>query len=136
MLDHACPPHGALPTSSSWAAYMIGTKARKMEVYNPARKELLLQLMAMAPSVDLPAAPAPLKVRASPAPTKAGMSPQTAAARSQVRAELGGEAAGIDWNAFGQYSVGSRRLCRSVWSIYSRDSLAYGLRWEQFDIVP
>ena len=88
---------------SSWVAFMIGTKARKMEVYNPRRKDLLMKLTAMADTVDLPAAPAPLKVSlASPAPTKAGMSPQTAAARSQVRAELGGPASGIDFDAFGQ----------------------------------
>ena len=88
---------------SSWPAYVIGTKARKMEVYNPRRKDLLMKLTAMADAVDLPAAPAPLKVSlASPAPTKAGMSPHTAAARSQVRAELGGPASGIDFGAFGQ----------------------------------
>ena len=88
---------------SSWVAFMIGTKARKTEVYNPRRMELLMKLTAMADAVDLPAAPAPLKVSlASPAPTKAGMSPHTAAARSQVRAELGGPASGIDFGAFGQ----------------------------------
>ena len=81
---------------------MIGTKARKMEVYNPRRKDLLMKLTAMADAVDLPAAPAPLKVSlASPAPTRAGMSPQTEVARSQVRAELGGPASEIDFNVSG-----------------------------------
>ena len=88
---------------SSWSAYLIGTKARKTEVYNPRRKDLLLTLMVMADAVDPGAAPAPLKVSlVSIAPMKAGMSPRTAAARSQVRAELGGEAAAIDWNVLGQ----------------------------------
>ena len=88
---------------SSWPAYVIGTKARKMEVYNPRRKGLLLKLMAMADAVDPRLAPSPLKVSlVSIAPMKAGMSPRTAAARSQVRAELGGEAAAIDWNVLGQ----------------------------------
>ena len=88
---------------SSWSAYLIGTKARKTEVYNPRRKDLLLMLMVMADAVDPGAAPAPLKVSlVSIAPMKAGMSPRTAAARSQVRAELGGEAAAIDWNVLGQ----------------------------------
>ena len=87
---------------SSWVAYMIGTKARKMEIYNPRRKDLLIKLTVMADAVDLPAAPAPLKVSlASPAPTKAGMSPQTEVAKSQVRAELGGPASGIDFNVSG-----------------------------------
>ena len=44
---------------------MIGTKARKMEIYNPWRKDLLIKLTAMADAVDLPAAPAPLKVSLS-----------------------------------------------------------------------
>ena len=60
-------------------------------------------LMVMADAVDPGAAPPPLKVSlVSIAPMKAGMSPRTAAARSQVRAELGGEAAAIDWNVLGQ----------------------------------
>ena len=92
---------------SSWSAYLIGTKARKTEVYNPRRKDLLLKLMAMADAVDPRVALAPLKVSlASPAPMKAGISPQTAVARTwartQVRAELGAEASGIDWNVLGQ----------------------------------
>ena len=92
---------------SSWVAYMIGTKARKMEIYNPRRPaaqgHLLIKLTVMADAVDLPAAPAPLKVSlASPAPTKAGMSPKTEVAKSQVRAELGGPASGTDFNVSGQ----------------------------------
>ena len=87
----------------SWYAYMIGTKARKMEVYNPRRKDLLMKLTAMADAVDPRLAPSPLKVSlAFPVPMKAGISPQTAVARTKVRAELGGEASGIDWNVLGQ----------------------------------
>ena len=83
---------------SSWPAYVIGTKARKTEVYNPRRKGLLLKLMAMADAVDPSPAPAPLKVSlAFPVPMKAGiLSPQTAVARTKVRAELGGEASAIE----------------------------------------
>ena len=54
-------------------------------------------------AVDPRVALAPLKVSlASPAPMKAGISPQTAVARTQVRAELRAEASGIDWNVLGQ----------------------------------
>ena len=64
---------------------------------------LLLKLMAMADAVDPSLAPAPLKVSlAFPVPMKAGISPQTVVARTKVRAELGGEASGIDWNVLEQ----------------------------------
>ena len=75
---------------SSWVAYMIGTKARKLDVYSPRRKELLKDLADIAVRAEAKAAAAqPKDILISAAAPEAVRAQETVTLRPRQRSVLG-----------------------------------------------
>ena len=74
----------------SWYAYMIGTKARKLDVYSPRRKELLKDLADIAVRAEAKAAAAqPKDILISAAAPEAVRAQETVTLRPRQRSVLG-----------------------------------------------
>ena len=90
-------------TTSSWLGLILGTKARKIEVSNPRRKDILRRLDAAAEAVEADAGlPAFEGSRVSPAPTKALTGHETDALLPKCRVIIGVEAGEIECPVYGE----------------------------------
>ena len=87
---------GAIALSNEeWAALMIGTKARKTPVYDPARAPLIATLTRMAAPVEEESVDATREVNlASPMPAGPATRPETAVCQPPQRSVAGREACG------------------------------------------